>query len=169
MRNVPLFFLAALILIGCGKSNQGELVGVKQKKFYPQKPHGMVLVPGGSYIMGSSDEDVLAANDNPTQTVSLLSFWMDETEITNGEYRQFVEWVKDSIIRTELAKAALLSGGYFSISEFPTTDDEIDENPLLAYLPKYDMDALEDADDEDKSGYQQYLEENFSDAVSNYY
>jgi len=114
MRNVPLFFLAALILIGCGKSNQGELVGVKQKKFYPQKPHGMVLVPGGSYIMGSSDEDVLAANDNPTQTVSLRSFWMDETEITNGEYRQFVEWVKDSIIRTELAKAALLSGGYFS-------------------------------------------------------
>jgi hypothetical protein len=44
---------------------------------------------------------------------------MDETEITNGEYRQFVEWVKDSIIRTELAKAALLSGGYFSVSEFP--------------------------------------------------
>ena len=169
MRNVPLFFLAALILIGCGKSNQGELVGVKQKKFYPQKPHGMVLVHGGSYIMGSSDEDVLAANDNPTQTVSLRSFWMDETEITNGEYRQFVEWVKDSIIRTELAKAALLSGGYFSISEFPTTDDEIDENPLLAYLPKYDMDALEETEDEDKSGYQQLLEENFSDAVSNYY
>ncbi|MAS67967.1 MAG: gliding motility lipoprotein GldK [Flavobacteriaceae bacterium] len=169
MRKVTLFFLVATTLIGCGKSNQGELVGIKQKKFYPQKPHGMVLIPGGSFTMGSSDEDVIAANDNPTRTVSLRSFWMDETEITNGEYRQFVEWVKDSVIRTELAKAALLSGGYFSVSEFPSTDDEIDENPILAYLPKYDIDALEVTDDEDKSGYQQFLEENFSDAVSNYY
>ena len=169
MRKVTLFFLVAMTLIGCGKSNQGELVGIKQKKFYPQKPHGMVLIPGGSFTMGSSDEDVIAANDNPTRTVSLRSFWMDETEITNGEYRQFVEWVKDSVIRTELAKAALLSGGYFSVSEFPSTDDEIDENPILAYLPKYDIDALEVTEDEDKSGYQQFLEENFSDAVSNYY
>ncbi|MFL2586142.1 MAG: gliding motility lipoprotein GldK [Flavobacteriaceae bacterium] len=169
MRKVTLFFLVATTLIGCGKSNQGELVGIKQKKFYPQKPHGMVLIPGGSFTMGSSDEDVIAANDNPTRTVSLRSFWMDETEITNGEYRQFVEWVKDSVIRTELAKAALLSGGYFSVSEFPSTDDEIDENPILAYLPKYDIDALEVTEDEDKSGFQQFLEENFSDAVSNYY
>jgi hypothetical protein len=41
--------------------------------------------------------------------------------------------------------------------------------PILAYLPKYDMDALEETEDEDKSGYQQFLEESFSDAVSNYY
>lgn len=169
MRKLLLFYVVTFTLIGCGKSNQGELVGVKQKKFYPQKPHGMVLIPGGSFIMGSSDEDVLAANDNSTQTVSLRSFWMDETEITNAEYRQFVEWVKDSIIRTELAKAALSSGGYFSVSEFPTTDDEIDENPILAYLPKYDMGELQETEDEDKSGYQQFLEESFSDAVSNYY
>jgi hypothetical protein len=31
---------------------------------------------------------------------------MDETEITNSEYRQFVEWVKDSTMRCELAKLA---------------------------------------------------------------
>ena len=31
---------------------------------------------------------------------------MDETEITNSEYRQFVEWVRDSIIRTKLANMA---------------------------------------------------------------
>ena len=169
MKKVPLFFLAALTLIGCGKSNQGELVGVKQKKFYPQKPHGMALIPGGSYIMGSSDEDIIASNDNPTQTVTLRSFWMDETEITNAEYMQFVEWVKDSIIRTELAKAALLNGGYFSVSEFPTSDEDFETNPILAYLPSYDMDALENQDEDEKSGYQQYLEENFSDVVSNYY
>ena len=169
MNKILLILLITLLISGCGKQNQGELVGVKQKKFYETKPHGMSLIPGGSFIMGSSDEDILAANDNITRTVTLRSFWMDETEITNAEYQQFVEWVKDSIIRTELAKAALLNGGYFSVSEFPTTDDEIETNPILAYLPLYDMDALENADDDEKSGYQQYLEENFSDYVSNYY
>lgn len=169
MKKTLLFLISALTLIGCGKGNQGELVGVKQKKFYEVKPHGMALIPGGSFIMGSSDEDILGANDNITRTVTLRSFWMDETEITNSEYQQFVEWVKDSIIRTELAKAALLAGGFFSVSEFPKTDDEIDETPIYAYLPLYDMDALESGDDEDKSGYQKYLEENFNDFVSNYY
>ena len=169
MKKVLLSLLTLLTLLGCGKGNQGELVGVKQKKFFETKPHGMALIPGGSFIMGSSDEDIIAANDNITRTVSLRSFWMDETEITNDEYRQFVEWVKDSITRTELAKTALLNGGYFSVSEFPTSDDEIESNPILEYLPLYDMDDLEEANDDEKSGYKQYLEENFSDYVSNYY
>ena len=171
MTKALLIFLATLMVVGCklrGK-NQGELVGVKQKKFYESKPHGMALIPGGSFIMGSSDEDIIAANDNITRSVTLRSFWMDETEITNDEYKQFVEWVKDSIIRTELAKSALLNGGYFSVSEFPSSADEIDSNPILAYLPLYDMDDLQDGNEDDKSGYQQYLEENFSDYVSNYY
>ncbi|CAI8166202.1 MAG: Serine/threonine-protein kinase pkn1 [Bacteroidota bacterium] len=169
MKKALLILLTGLTLIGCGRGNQGELIGVKQKKFYEIKPHGMSLIPGGSFIMGSSDEDILAANDNITRTVTLRSFWMDETEITNDEYQQFVEWVKDSIIRTELAKTALLNGGYFSVSEFPTSDDEIDANPILAYLPLYDMDALEDTADDEKSGYQLYLEDVGSDYVSNYY
>ena len=169
MKKALLILLTGLTLIGCGRGNQGELIGVKQKKFYEIKPHGMSLIPGGSFIMGSSDEDILAANDNITRTVTLRSFWMDETEITNAEYQQFVEWVKDSIIRTELAKTALLNGGYFSVSEFPTSDDEIDANPILAYLPLYDMDALEDTADDEKSGYQLYLEDVGSDYVSNYY
>ena len=170
MKNNVLFLLLSfLAIVSCGKSNQGELVGAKKEKFYPLKPHGMALIPGGSFIMGSSDEDILGSNDNPTQTVSLRSFWMDETEITNAEYKQFVEWVKDSIIRTELAKKAVEVGGYFEMSEFPTTDDEIEETPILAYLPLYDMDALEEQDDEDKSGYQLYLEENFSDYLSKYF
>ncbi|MDZ7847859.1 MAG: SUMF1/EgtB/PvdO family nonheme iron enzyme [Owenweeksia sp.] len=31
--------------------------------------------------------------------VSVPSFWIDQTEITNNEYRQFVQWVRDSILR----------------------------------------------------------------------
>ena len=169
MKKGLLFLLALLTIVGCGKGNQGELLGLKQKKFFPVKPHGMALIPGGSFIMGSSDEDILAANDNITRTVTLRSFWMDETEISNSEYQQFVEWVKDSIIRTELAKSALQIGGFFSVSDFPANDDDIDATPIYEYLPTYDMDALEDTDEEDKSGYQLYAEENFLDYVSNYY
>ena len=36
------------------------------------------------------------------RTLTISSFWMDQTEITNDEYRQFVHWVRDSIIRTEI-------------------------------------------------------------------
>ncbi len=63
----------------------------------------MTLIPGGAYIMGKSDDDLANIDDAPTKTVTVRSFYMDETEITNSEYRQFVEWVKDSTIRTRLA------------------------------------------------------------------
>jgi gliding motility-associated lipoprotein GldK len=63
----------------------------------------MTLVPGGSYIMGKSDEDIANVGDASIKTVTVRSFYMDETEITNREYRQFVEWVKDSTMRVRLA------------------------------------------------------------------
>ena len=40
-------------MLSCGApSNRGELIGVKQKKWFGEKPYGMVLVEGGAYIMG---------------------------------------------------------------------------------------------------------------------
>ena len=105
-KNIYIFILAILVL-SCGNNiskSKGELVGIKGKKYYPEKPYGMVLVPGGSFIMGKSDDDLAAVNDAPTKTVSVRSFYMDETEITNAEYRQFVRWVRDSVIRTKLAE-----------------------------------------------------------------
>jgi gliding motility-associated lipoprotein GldK len=95
-------FFALLTSCG-GSSDKGELVGVKGKKWHPEKPFGMTLVPGGAYIMGKSDDDPANVQDAPTKTVTVRSFYMDETEITNSEYRQFVEWVKDSTIRVRLA------------------------------------------------------------------
>lgn len=99
------------LLIGCGKtSDKGELVGVKGAKWHPEKPYGMTLVSGGSFIMGKSDEDVASVGDATTKTVTVRSFYMDETEITNSEYREFVEWVKDSTMRVRLAILADESG-----------------------------------------------------------
>ena len=99
------------LLVSCGSSDKGELVGVKGKKWHPEKPYGMTLVPGGAYIMGKSDDDLANLQDAPTKTVTVRAFYMDETEITNSEYRQFVEWVKDSTIRVRLAILADEVGG----------------------------------------------------------
>ena len=111
MRKILQLFIVASVAFSCGsngnlKKSKGELVGVKAKKYYPEKPFGMVLVPGGSFIMGKSDDDLPGIQDAPTETVTVRSFYMDETEITNSEYRQFTNWVRDSVIRTALAEAA---------------------------------------------------------------
>jgi gliding motility-associated lipoprotein GldK len=98
--------LAIAFLTSCGRKDKGDLVGVQGQKWNPETPFGMVSITGGSFIMGKSEDDIANINDAPTKTVTVTSFYMDETEITNGEYRQFVEWVKDSIIRTKLAIAA---------------------------------------------------------------
>ena len=104
MKNFIAFISFLALLTSCGgSSDKGELVGVKGKKWNPEKPYGMSLIPGGAYIMGKSDDDLANIQDAPTKTVTVRSFYMDETEITNSEYRQFVEWVKDSTIRVRLA------------------------------------------------------------------
>ena len=106
MKNFILKTILLLIVMSCGSGDKGELVGVKGKKYFSEKPFGMALIPGGSFIMGKSDDDIVGLNDAPTKTVTVKSFYMDETEITNSEYRQFVYWVRDSIIRTKLAEEA---------------------------------------------------------------
>jgi gliding motility-associated lipoprotein GldK len=105
MRNLILL-LSIVFLISCGRKDKGDLVGVQGQKWNPETPFGMVSITGGSFIMGKSEDDIANINDAPTKTVTVTSFYMDETEITNSEYRQFVEWVKDSIIRTKLAISA---------------------------------------------------------------
>ena len=112
MKKFISFSVILAMLVGCGgSSDKGELVGVKGKKWHPEKPYGMTLVPGGSFIMGKSDDDLANVQDAPTKTVTVRSFYMDETEITNSEYREFVEWVKDSTIRVRLAILADEVGG----------------------------------------------------------
>ena len=49
--------------------------------------------------MGTGDQDVPYAHVTQHKTVSVAAFYIDETEITNNEYRQFVTWVRDSIAR----------------------------------------------------------------------
>ena len=72
--------LVALVAIiftlhSCNSGDRGELVGTQGKKWHPEKPFGMTLVPGGSFIMGKSDDDFVAVNDAPTKTVTVRSLY----------------------------------------------------------------------------------------------
>jgi formylglycine-generating enzyme required for sulfatase activity len=83
--------LAVMLLVsGCHNGGNGELVGVQKRgKYLEPTPQGMVLIPGRSFNMGASDQDI-TGTPTPSRTVDLATFWMDDTEITNNEYRQFV-------------------------------------------------------------------------------
>jgi len=104
MKRIGILFVIAIFIGACGSYNTGELVGVESRKAYAEPdPFGMVAVPMGSFVMGAGDQDVTWTQNTMARTVAVDAFWMDETEITNNEYRQFVFWVRDSIIRKELA------------------------------------------------------------------
>lgn len=97
-------FSAILLLSGCHNSGNGELIGVQKRgKYLEPAPLGMVMIPGRSFTMGPSDQDITGVT-SPSRTVDLATFWMDDTEITNNEYRQFVYWVRDSIARDVLSQ-----------------------------------------------------------------
>lgn len=81
-----------------GSPNDGQLYGVAPGlKNSLSRPPGMVYVPPGTFHMGPSDEDPTYAYTARNKQVSISGFWMDATEITNNEYRQFTNWVRDSI------------------------------------------------------------------------
>ena len=85
------FILAVLIISSCSNYKSGELTGVPGRtKFFEPDPYGMVFIPQGSFTMGNDDQDVTWAQTTFSKTVTVDPFWMDETEITNNEYRQFV-------------------------------------------------------------------------------
>ncbi|EDP71608.1 hypothetical protein FBALC1_03952 [Flavobacteriales bacterium ALC-1] len=139
--NIKKFILLTAVLIfvaSCNSGDRGQLVGVKGKSWHPEKPYGMALVPGGAFIMGKSDDDLAGVQDAPTKTATVRAFYMDETEITNSEYRQFVEWVRDSILRLKLAEMADLEGktpGSGDIGEFAYKDSNPDElNAYESYM-----------------------------------
>src|SRR3954469_923874 len=90
--------------VSCGKSgSNGQLVGDQSRMNYRAPfPIGMVYVPSGSFKMGASDEDIRGRNDATIHTVQQVGFYMDATEISNQEYRQYTNWVRDSIANTIL-------------------------------------------------------------------
>jgi sulfatase modifying factor 1 len=107
-------FVVTVILAGCAGGNNGELTGVmKREKWYQPDPYGMVYIPAGSFNMGPSDQDVPYALTAQSKTVTVQPFYMDNTEITNNEYRQFVYWVRDSLAHRLIGGEHLIEEGEY--------------------------------------------------------
>jgi sulfatase modifying factor 1 len=121
IRNTLGLSCVALVLGSCGlKTGGGELTGVPGRKpWYHPQPYGTIYVPTGTFHMGSDDEDILRANTAKPKQVSIQAFYMDDTEITNNEYRQFVYWVRDSMVADKL-------GDPYKVTDPNTNLDKID-------------------------------------------
>jgi formylglycine-generating enzyme required for sulfatase activity len=120
MKKLIFIALTGIIIISCGKSltgDGGELTGVGVPAWGEPSPHGMVLIKRGAFEMGPPEKDSLWGIHQDPKGVSIDAFWMDETEITNSEYRQFVYWVKDSIIRERLFDPAYGGNEEYKIEE----------------------------------------------------
>lgn len=99
MKKLPLscFWIICLVFTSCKPGANGELVGTGRDAFYQETPFGMLFIPLGSFHMGPSDQEITFALSAQKKVVSVQSFYMDETEITNDEYRQFTHHVRDSL------------------------------------------------------------------------
>ena len=119
---------AASCASGSRSAMGGEVTGVGGTAWAEPTPYGMVLVDRGSVQMGPQKADSawnIAANP---RGITVDAFWMDETEITNAKYKQFVFWVRDSIIRERLADPAYGGNEDFKIEE------DREGNPVTPHL-----------------------------------
>lgn len=87
MRSQLLLFL--LVMTSCKHADETLITS------YPEGlniPEGMVWVPGSNFTMGSSDSDNYAlAHEKPAHPVAVDGFFMDQTEVTNAQFKKFVE------------------------------------------------------------------------------
>ena len=98
--------LAGLVYLGSCKSEVSQTTGWEYNNpdnggfeyygdyFEQETGPGLVLVEGGSFSMGQVQEDVLYDWSATPRKVSIASFYMDETEVRNVDYREYLYWIK---------------------------------------------------------------------------
>lgn len=125
----------------CGKpTSQGQLVGDYSNRlnYAEPVPLGMVAIPSGVMKSGYSDEDVKNSMDAPVRTYNMTGFYMDATEITNAEYRQFTSWVRDSIAHTMLGNFIDNEDGSQSIdwnAKINWKDEDTKDQLMTMFVP----------------------------------
>ncbi|MFK8162854.1 MAG: SUMF1/EgtB/PvdO family nonheme iron enzyme [Lewinella sp.] len=102
------FLCLAVILTSCGKNDRSATTGWKmndtkwggfetQSDYEGQEtPPNMVLIPGGNFVMGFTEEDVPYDWDNIPRRVTVSSFYMDQSEMSNEDYLLYLEWTQVS-------------------------------------------------------------------------
>ncbi len=100
-----LFMLTALIFSSCARKNQSRGTGwsINSKKggfqynleFEDQETGpGLVFIEGGTYTKGQVQDDVMHDWNNTPTRQHVMSFYIDETEVTNLMYLEYLDWLK---------------------------------------------------------------------------
>lgn len=101
----PIFLMAALLFSACSSKERSSTTGWAyndtkwggfEKIDYQGQATGpnLVLVEGGTFTMGLVEQDVTYEWNNVARRVTVSSFYMDETEISNIDYREYLYWLK---------------------------------------------------------------------------
>lgn len=128
-----------MFVASCGQpTSQGQLVGATNKMNYSNPtPLGMVYIPSGVMKSGYSDQDVENSLDAEVRTFNVTGFYMDATEISNMQYRQFTNWVRDSIAHVYLGDYVDNEDGTQSIDwakKIKYTDPDVQDQLMGIYL-----------------------------------
>ena len=96
-------FFMVLSLGSCSKEkssvtgwgyNDSKWGGFEVRNFPGQETGpGLVLVEGGTFVMGHNEQDVMYDHNNVPRRVTISSFYMDETEVANVHYREYLYWL----------------------------------------------------------------------------
>lgn len=102
-KNILIVLLAAVALIGCTKErssttgweyNNPENGGFQKVPYFDQETGpGLILVEGGTFTMGRSEQDVTYEWNNTPRRVTVSSFYMDQFEVTNFNWLEYIYWI----------------------------------------------------------------------------
>ena len=107
-----------------------------QQAEHPLREGGnMIRITGKPFMMGPNDESVLSTQKDDPKMVTVSDFWMDECEVSNAQYRQFVHWVRDSIAMRRLIDVL----GEDCIYAIHDAHSESEEIPLLDWSRTKDL------------------------------
>lgn len=103
------FTIGALVLVAamssCSKKQQSQKTGMtyndknnggymRFRQAHPAPGPGLVPIEGGTFVMGgSADQDVTYDYNNVRRRVTIASFYMDETEVSNQDWLDYLHWI----------------------------------------------------------------------------
>lgn len=92
MMKLSLLLLLALFATGCAEKNSSKNTSLTlaDNTVPAEKPKGMIWIEGGSFSLGNNSPNALSV-EYPAIEASVKGFWMDETEVTNAEFKKFVD------------------------------------------------------------------------------
>ncbi len=123
LKNIAILLASGALLSACSSGNNGaksaktgwnyndpKMGGFEVPRYVEQKNGpGLVLVEGGTFVMGATEQNITQEYDNTPRRVTVSSFYIDETEVANVHYREYVYWMARTFGATnpEVVRAAL--------------------------------------------------------------